>query len=388
MSGGAVYGEPRVAAATAEYDSLPSRPRDRGFRDPDFGGGGLTMVLEQCAEFGGMERIARLVMERWPETRVVTPRFRDDAGPTLFPGATHIDFAGSRTHFRAPLHALRMQRAVRLDGEVVLALHSSGWALGPRAAPGVPVVAFTNGTPRWMGLQMPFYVRDRAWLVRVAARASLPLHDRVQRRLRARADVILACSEYAAAKLPEPVSVLHPPVAVEQFTGPGDPDGHVVAVARLVAHKRIDVLVEAMRGRRERLFVVGAGPELARLRRDAPANVEFTGQIDDDQLAVLLGGARALVHPTFEEFGIVMAEALASGVPVIAPRAGGALEIVEDGRTGHLLAQVTPTTIRNALDDLEFDPVTCREGAERFGPERFVDELGAILDAARNAARR
>jgi len=329
-----------------------------------------------------MERIAKLVLSRWPETRVVTPRFRDDAAPTLFPGARHVEFAGSRSHLRAPIYARRMERAVQLEGDVVLALHSSGWALGARAAPGVPIVAFTNGPPRWMGSPLTHYLRARALPLRLAARATLPVHGRVQRRLRARADVILASSRYAAALLPEPARVVYPPVDVERFTGPGDPDGHVIAVARLVAHKRIEVLLEAMRDRPERLVVVGTGPELTRMRAAAPANVEFAGAVDDAQLAALLGGARALVHPTFEEFGIVMAEALASGVPVIAPRQGGALEIVEDGRTGRLLAEVTPAAIGTALDDLPVDPLACREAAGRFGQERFLDELGTALDDA------
>jgi glycosyltransferase involved in cell wall biosynthesis len=275
-----------------------------------------------------------------------------------------------------------MERAVQLEGDVVLALHSSGWALGARAAPGVPIVAFTNGPPRWMGSPLTHYLRARALPLRLAARATLPVHGRVQRRLRARADVILASSRYAAALLPEPARVVYPPVDVERFTGPGDPDGHVIAVARLVAHKRIEVLLEAMRDRPERLVVVGTGPELTRMRAAAPANVEFAGAVDDAQLAALLGGARALVHPTFEEFGIVMAEALASGVPVIAPRQGGALEIVEDGRTGRLLAEVTPAAIGTALDDLPVDPLACREAAGRFGQERFLDELGTALDDA------
>lgn len=329
-----------------------------------------------------MERIGQLIVSRWPETRVIAPRFLDDGGQTLYPSARHIEFAGPRSHLRAPLYARRMERALRLEGEVVLALHSSGWALGARPAPGVPVVAFTNGPPRWMGRPLPHYVRDRARPFRLAARAALPLHDRLQRRLRARADVILASSRFAAAKLPEPAQVIYPPVDTARFSGPGDPDGHLIAVARLVAHKRIDVLVEAVRDRPERLVVVGAGPELARMRAVAPANVEFTGPVDDARLAALLGGARALVHPTFEEFGIVMAEALASGVPVIAPREGGALEIVEHGRTGLLLPEVTPAALRAALDDLPFDSLACRQAAERFGEQRFLDELGAVLNAA------
>jgi glycosyltransferase involved in cell wall biosynthesis len=366
----------------AEHVRAHSRSPGPSFRDPLRTGGDLTMVLEQCSEFGGMERIAQVVAERWPETQVVAPRFGGEAGPTLFPRARHVDLRGSRSHVLAPLHVRRLRRAVRLDGAVVLALHSCGWALGPEVAPGVPVVALTNGSPRWMGPLLPFYIRDRAWPVRVAARATLPLQDRFQRRIRARADVVLACSEFAASTLAEPAAVLYPPVDLARFHGTGDPGGHVMAVGRLVAHKRFDVLLEAMRSRPERLVVVGTGPDHERLRSIAPANVGFVGAVDDDELVALLRGARALVHPTREEFGIVMAEALAAGVPVIAPRAGAAREIVESGQTGRLLSQVTPAAIAAALYDLVFDPAACHRSAARFGVDRFLDQLGAVLDAA------
>ncbi len=350
------------------------------FRDPGFDGAGLTMVAEQCSLLGGMERVAAVVLDRWPATEVVSGRFLADPGPTLFPTARHVDLPGSRVHHLAPLHGRRLRRAAAPDGEIVLALHSSGWALAPRFAPGVPVVAYTNGVPRWLGPAAPDYVRERRWPIRAAARATAPLQRAHQRRLRERADVLLAPSRAAAATLTQPVRLVHAPVATAAFAGEGDPEGHVIAVARLVAHKRLDLLVEAMRGRPERLVIVGTGPQRGHLGRLAPANVTFAGRVGDDELAELLHGARALVAPASEEFGIAMAEAHAAGVPVIAPRAGGAIDIVSDPRTGRLLDDVTPATIAAALDDVPFDPAACRASAARFDEERFVEQLGEIFD--------
>ncbi len=358
--------------------------RQRSFRDPAHDGTGLTVVNEQVAVLGGMERIVTAILERWPAAQLVAARFLDEPGASHFPEALHIDLPGRRQHHLTPLHLHRLRRAPALDGDVVLALHSTGWGLGPRVAAGVPVVAFTNGVPRWTGPLARHYVQGRAWPVRATLLGSLPLHRAHQRLVRRRADVLLACSRAAAATLPGPgrVRVVNPPVDVACFAGEGDPDGHVLAVGRLVRHKRFDLVLEAVRGTSRQLVVVGTGPQRAELERTAPANVRFTGRIDDDELVTLLRGARALVHPSPEEFGLVMAEALAAGVPVVAPRSGGALDIVSDGVTGRLLDVVTPETIAAALDSLNVDPESCRERAARFSIERFIAEMGEVLDLA------
>ncbi len=337
-------------------------------------------MLEGDVEFGGMERIVTAVADRWPAATLVTPHFRDDPRPHLFPTARPVELPGRPHRFVAPVHAERLRRRGRLDGDVVLALHSSGWALGPRVVPGVPVVAYTNGQPRWSTAMARYYLQDQPWPLRRAVQAVLPLMRAHQRRLRRRADRLLACSRYAATTLPEPAQILYPPVAVDLFAGHGDPDGHLLAIGRLVPHKRFDQLIEAVRGSGLRLTIAGVGPELDRLRRIAPPRVSFAGAVTDAELKVLLTGARALVHPTIEEFGIVMAEALAAGVPVIALRAGGALEIVQDGRTGCLVDELDSPTLRRALDGLVHDPVACRASVDRFATDRFLDELGAVLD--------
>ena len=74
-------------------------------------------------------------------------------------------------------------------------------------------------------------------------------------------------------------------------------------MARLVAHKRIDVVVEAFRGLDAELVVVGHGPCLERLRSRAPGNVHFTGVVSDDRLRELYRSAIAFVSPASKSSG-------------------------------------------------------------------------------------
>ncbi len=140
---------------------------------------------------------------------------------------------------------------------------------------------------------------------------------------------------------------------------------------------------------REALVIVGRGPWLDRLRSSAPSNVRFTGWVDDPTLRELYRSSRALICPSVEEFGIVMAEAHACGTPVIAPRAGGARDIVDWPATGVLVDDLDHRSLAEAVGsfgDADFDPVACRASAERFAEERFVTRIKQVLDGELLAA--
>jgi glycosyltransferase involved in cell wall biosynthesis len=178
-------------------------------------------------------------------------------------------------------------------------------------------------------------------------------------------------------------------VATDFFTPASRRRHHALAVARLVPHKRIQLAVEAFRDLDQELVVVGGGPLLEPLRARAPANVRLIGYVDDERLRELYRSSTVLVCPSIEEFGIAMAEAQAAGTPVIAPRAGGAAEIVGDGTTGILLERVDPGSISDAVRAVAsrgFKPNACRVSAERFGERRFLDALHAVLSEERPAA--
>jgi glycosyltransferase involved in cell wall biosynthesis len=216
--------------------------------------------------------------------------------------------------------------------------------------------------------------------------ATLPALRAYYRRLVRRPDRLVTVSRSSAVAIARvygrQAEIVHPPVRTEFFTPARGPRGPFLTVARLVPQKRLDVLIEAFRGSDERLVVAGRGPWIDRLGARAPANVSFVGWVDDVRLRELYRTSRALICPSVEEFGIVMAEAHACGTPVIAPRAGGACEIVENPRTGILLDQVDAQSLIAAVRRVTthgFDPEACRDSAERFSEALFIERMERIV---------
>ena len=106
--------------------------------------------------------------------------------------------------------------------------------------------------------------------------------------------------------------VVHPPVDVDRFA-PAQLGDYVLFVGELVRHKRADLAIEAALAAGRRLKLVGAGPELPRLRSRYGDQVDFLGRVENGELARLYAGAQALVVPNVEEFGIAAVEAQAAG---------------------------------------------------------------------------
>jgi glycosyltransferase involved in cell wall biosynthesis len=128
--------------------------------------------------------------------------------------------------------------------------------------------------------------------------------------------------------------------------------------------------------------VVGRGSMLPALRAAATSNVEFREDVDDEELRSLYRRSRAMVYPVDEDFGIVMAEAQACGTPVISIDAGGALDIVEDGRTGWLMrgrgVEDLRDLVRRAARE-PLDPAEIRAGAERFSSAVYRNTVRAAV---------
>lgn len=115
-------------------------------------------------------------------------------------------------------------------------------------------------------------------------------------------------------------------------------------VGRLAPEKNLELLLEAyalLRGRCARpvaLVIVGDGPARPALERRAPEGTTFTGYLEGEALAEAYAAADLFVFPSHTEtFGNVVLEALASGLPVVAPARGGVTDIVRPGRTGELV---------------------------------------------------
>ncbi|WP_030427319.1 glycosyltransferase family 4 protein [Allokutzneria albata] len=117
------------------------------------------------------------------------------------------------------------------------------------------------------------------------------------------------------------------------------PNGELLVgyVGRLALEKCVDRLQAAHDMPGVQLVVVGDGPELDSMRKAMP-NAAFLGMREGEELATAYASLDLFVHTgPFETFCQTVQEALASGLPVLAPDAGGPRDLVQSGRTGYLL---------------------------------------------------
>jgi glycogen synthase len=191
-----------------------------------------------------------------------------------------------------------------------------------------------------------------------------------------RADRVVALSEslgrltahtlpglrYAVVPNGVDLTLFHPPEVVRQ---PGTNPVRCLAVARLVERKGLGSLIRAValleRGRFQ-LDIVGDGPDREALRELAgrlgvAEQIRFLGSLSRAMVAERYREADLFTLPsTAESFGNVFAEALASGLPIVASEVGGIPDLVEHGKNGLLVPPGDPHSLAQAIHYLADDP--------------------------------
>ncbi|MEU4691585.1 glycosyltransferase [Actinoplanes sp. NPDC023714] len=157
---------------------------------------------------------------------------------------------------------------------------------------------------------------------------------------------------YPQLRLGLPAPALH--AAIRRALAPR---GEVLVgfVGRLAAEKEVDLLAGASRLPGVRVVVVGDGPHAASLRRALPDAV-FLGARHGSQLARIYASLDVFAHTgPYETFGQAVQEAMASGLPVVAPAAGGPLDLVGHGLTGYLVPPHAGSGFTEAIRELAGD---------------------------------
>jgi glycosyltransferase involved in cell wall biosynthesis len=172
--------------------------------------------------------------------------------------------------------------------------------------------------------------------------------------------------------------VTYPFVDVE-FWHPTRPKGDYFLIAgRLQAHKKNDFMVEIFNELGLPLHVVGTGRQEKFLSSIAKPNINFFGQISDEQLRNEYSGALGLIFPQKEDFGLVPLEAAACGTATLAYGKGGSLETVIPGVTGELFESYSKEKIKQMIlnwNSAKYQVDMLRLQAEKFSKEKFKKQI-------------
>lgn len=180
--------------------------------------------------------------------------------------------------------------------------------------------------------------------------------------------------------------VIYPPVAIDDFTLYTDKEDFYLTASRLVPYKKIDLIVETFSNMpNKKLVVIGAGPDLKKIKSKAASNVEIMGYQSFEVLKEKMQKAKAFIFAADEDFGIIPIEAQACGTPVIAFGKGGSLETIR-GKfvneeltptdTGVYFNEQNSTSLASAIHHLEanynvFNPKKIREFSLGFSQDVF-----------------
>lgn len=238
-----------------------------------------------------------------------------------------------------------------------------------------------------------------------------PLGRNARTRLAGKSDAVLTLSAFLRAKMvalgcpPDRCRIHRVGIELEEFKfnmrlPASDQPVHLLTIGRLVEWKGHDYALRAVARLRDagndvRYTIVGGGPRLTSLQRlvrdlGLEQRVTFAGLVAHRQIGALYSSAHILVHPSItmgdgnaEGLGIVLLEALACGVPVVATATGGIPEIIVDGETGLLVPErddeALARRIQYGLDHPEIWPPMLRRGRQLVEAEYNAPVLNRRL---------
>jgi len=366
----------------------------------------VALVHDYLNQYGGAERVLEILMEIFPDAPIYTLLYDKDRTLGRFEGrvkkTSFLDFGPIRKKHRPfiPFMPLAAQTMAIDDGYDLIISDSAGFAKG--------VTLKANS----LKLKAPFHISychtplryawEEEYLTGIISNFQLSISKPILKYLRnwdynagQKPDILIANSNFIAQKIKKyygrDTIVVYPPVDLNVFCPSStrcslSSTSYFLAAGRLMHYKKFDLAVRVFAELGLPLKIVGGGPELEKLKeiRDElrADNIEFVSFVSDEELRSLYCGAKAFIFPQVEDFGLVAAEAIACGTPVIAYNAGGAKEIVFHGENGILFNEQTAESLKGAVIEFSkysakggFDPQKIAASAKKFSKDEFIKKI-------------
>jgi len=360
----------------------------------------VALVYDRVNKWGGAERLLLALHQIWPEAPLFTSVYDSERASwaKVFEVRTsflqRIPLAKRHHEFFAPLMPLAFESFNFDEFDLVISITSEA-AKGIITKPKTKHLCYCLTPTRylWSGYKEYF----KTGIQRLGAGCFVRYLRKWDRLASQRPDCYLAISLNVKKRIKKyygrESGVVYPPVDLNKFKVKSlklkDENGekYYLIVSRLVPYKKVDLVVKVFNKLGWNLKIIGGGSELRKLKRMAKSNIDFLGQLTDEQLISYYQNCRAVIFAQEEDFGLVPLEAQACGKPVIAFRAGGAAETIKDRITGVFFDQQTPESLIEAvkktdlmIKNSKLKSEDCRKQAEKFGMKEFLAKFKKIAE--------
>ncbi len=367
----------------------------------------VALVHDFLVEYGGGERVLEVLHEIFPDAPIYTAYFRLNGFGPHKDRIKHWDIKTSWMQvlpkiFLSPfrLFAAGIFESFDLsEYDLVISSCNTYFAKAVIKRTGALHISYIHTPPRYLyGFTTSFNYKKNL-LTRILGELANHYLRILDFQTSQKPDILVANSKEVQERIKKfyrrDSVLIYPPVDIDKFKVQSSKfkvkGNYFISVGRLVRGKGIDVIVKAFTKFNLPLKVVGSGPEEKRLKRIAGKNIQFLGEVEDSDLPKLYSGALAtVVASEDEDFGIVPVESQAAGTPVIAPRAGGFLETIIQGKTGIFYGGPGMVSVDSLVEALQkFEPTKlkeedCIKHAERFSKERFKKEILQLVKQSRH----
>jgi glycosyltransferase involved in cell wall biosynthesis len=356
----------------------------------------LALVHDWLNQIGGAEDVLETLVEMFPSAPIYTSMYWRAKMPPAYQEwdihTTWMDRLPSvYRHHQSylPLYPLAFAQLDLSDYDVVLS-NKSGFCHGVQTDGAIHVCYCLTPT-RYVWNFETYAAREALPpALKTALRPLIRLLRRWDyRAAQQRVDHFVAISREVQARIRRYYGhdsvVIYPPVDTERFEPASGHGDYYLIVSRLIPYRHIDLAVQAFNRLGLPLVIAGDGRDRPRLEALANSNITFLGRVPDEDLPDLFARCRAYVLPGIEDFGIAPVQAQAAGRPVIARRAGGALDTIVEGETGAFFDETTPEALAAAVrgfDTEGADPRACARNAKHFDVSVFRKRLGRFVEEA------
>jgi len=354
----------------------------------------VALVYDRINKWGGAERVLLALHALFPNAHLYTSVYNKDKAKWAEKFIVKTSFLqefpfAKEAHEYFPLLMPSVFESFSFDDYDLVISVTSESAKGIITKPRTLHICYCLTPTRYLWSGFEEYFTNK--FMRILSKPAISYLRKWDKAASYRPDVYIAISEEVQKRIKkfygQSSVIIHPPVGLMKSqkadTGKKKVLDYYLVVSRLVRYKRVDLAIKACNELGVPLKIVGVGSDLAFLKRISGPTIEFLGVVTDDELVDLYKGARALLFPGFEDFGIVMVESIGFGIPVIAYSKGGARDIIEHKRSGIFFNHQTTESLIGGIkkaESIEFITKELQTRAALFSDDVFKTKISSFIE--------